>query len=128
MISKKVLFLSVLVIVVKSSVQTPVAPATREDINLDLTCVSNATCLSAVSNRAIKALKLKKALNFGIFTVEPLKNAKTEGRSFTKFWDIASSNAVRVPFGSYSVNVQKSEEHENYLEIALMKTVGEGKV
>lgn len=126
MISKKVLLLSVLVIVVKSSVQTPVASSSHEDISVDISCITNATCLKAVSNRAIRALKLKKALDFGAFTVEPLKNAKTEGRSFTKFWDIASSNSIRVPVGQYALNIQRSDEFDNYLEVAVTKSI-EGK-
>lgn len=120
MISKKVLLLSVLVVVIKSSVSVQTS---SEDINVDISCITNATCLKGVSNKAIRALKLKKTLDFGIFTVEPLKNAKTEGRSFTKFWDIASSNAIRVPIGKYAVNVQRSEEYANYLEVAVTKAV-----
>lgn len=123
MYSKKVLLLSVLVIVIKSSEPTPVAQSSHENINVDLACISNATCLKGVSNRAIRALKLKKALDFGAFTVEPLKNAKTEGRSFTKFWDIASSNAIRVPIGQYALNIQRSDEYDNYLEVAVTKAV-----
>lgn len=119
MISKKVLLLSVLVVVINSSVQT----SSSEDISVDISCITNATCLKGVSNKAIRALKLKKTLDFGAFTVEPLKNAKTEGRSFTKFWDIASSNAIRVPIGKYALNVQRSEEYENYLEVAVTKAV-----
>jgi hypothetical protein len=124
MISKKVLILSVIVIIVNQSASTPVAHP--EEINVDIACIINATCLKAVSNKVVRALKLKKPLDFGILTVEPLKNAKTEGRSFTKFWDIASSNAINVPLGNYALNVQKSDQYENYLEVAVSKTV-EGK-
>lgn len=121
MISKKVLFISVIVFIVHQSASSPVAHP--EEINVDIACITNSTCLKVVSNKVVRALKLKKPLDFGILTVEPLKNAKTEGRSFTKFWDIASSNAIRVPLGNYAVNIQKSDEYNNYLEVAVSKAV-----
>lgn len=129
---KKVLFISVLIFAVKQSAQSPVAVNKQDDIksvdvNMDIACITNATCLKNITNNIVRALKLKRSLDFGLFTVDPLKNAQTEGRSFNKFWDIASSNSIRVPFGAYSVNVQKSDEHENYLEVALSKTV-EGEI
>lgn len=125
---KKVLFISVLIFAVKQSSQSPVATRAQDDtqtvdIDVDLKCVTDVTCLNNVSNKLIRALKLKKSIDFGLLTITPLKNAQTEGRSFTKFWDIASSNSVRVPIGSYSLNIQKSNEYDNYLEVAISKTV-----
>lgn len=122
MISKKVLFVSVIVFVVSQSASSPVA-SSAEEISVDITCIANATCLKGVSNKVVRALKLKKPIDFGMFTVSPLKNAKTEGRSFTKFWDIASSNAINVPLGNYAVNIQKSDEYNNYLEVSVSKAV-----
>jgi hypothetical protein len=126
---KKVLFISVLIFAVKQSTQSPVVAAPQEDsvnIDVDIACIANATCLSSVSNKVIRALKLKKNIDFGAITVTPLKNAQTEGRAVTKFWDIASSNAINVPIGAYSLSVQKSEDYDNYLEVSIAKSAFEG--
>jgi hypothetical protein len=122
---KKVLFISVFIFAyVKQSAQSPVSVDEQSvEVDIEVDCISNATCLKSVSNKVVRALKLKKSLDFGLFTIEPLKNAQTEGRSFTKFWDIASSNSIRVPIGNYAVNVQKSNEYDNYLEVAVSKIV-----
>jgi hypothetical protein len=125
MICRKVLCLTVLLVVLKTSSQSPVKSEENVDINLDIECISNATCMKSASNKIVRALKLKKPLNFGgAFTVEPLKNVKIdEGRSFNKLWDIVTSNSVRIPIGAYSLSLQRSEEHENYFEINVSKTV-----
>lgn len=126
---KKVLFITVLVVAIKHSSQSPVAHEDNEkvDIDVDVACIANTECLKTVSNKVIRALKLKKSIDFGLLNITPIKNAVTEGRSFTKFWDIASSNSIRVPLGSYALTVQKSDEHDNYLEVAVSKSVGDGK-
>lgn len=129
---KKVLFLSVLAVAVAQSVQSPVGSMPQDDnenldLNVDLSCIANATCINNVSNKVVRALNMKKLIDFGAFTIEPLKNAKkTEGRAMSKFTDLISGNAVRVPLGAYSLSLQKSEEYDNYLEVAVSKTV-EGK-
>lgn len=126
---KKVLFITVLIAAIKHSSQSPVAQDDNKnvDVDIDLACIANSTCLKNVSNKIVRALKLKKSIDFGLLSITPIKSADTEGRSFTKLWDIASSNSIRVPLGAYSLSVQKSDEHENYFEVALSKTVGEGK-
>lgn len=129
---KKVLFLSVLVLVVAQSSQSPVASPSQDDnlnvdLNVDLTCIANSTCIKNVSNKVVRALHMKKLIDFGAFTIEPLKNAKNvEGRSMSKLTDLINGNAIRVPLGSYSLSLQKSEEYDNYLEVAVSKTI-EGK-
>lgn len=123
---KKALFISVLIVAIKYSSQSPVAKediSQNVDIDVDIACLANSTCVKSVSNKVVRALKLKKSIDFGLLSITPIKNAKTEGRSFTKFWDIASSNSIRVPLGSYSLTVQKSDEYDNYLEVALSKSV-----
>lgn len=132
--SKTVLFISVLVFAIKLSSPSPVAHEDNQqqqqnvDIDIDIACIANSTCLKSASNKVIRALKLRKSIDFGLLSITPLKSEGTEGRSFTKFWDIASTNSIRIPLGQYSLSVQKSEEHENYLEVAVSKTIVEGKV
>lgn len=131
--SKTVLFISVLVFAIRLSSPSPVANEDNQqqqnvDIDIDIACIANSTCLKSASNKVIRALKLRKSIDFGLLSITPLKSeGGTEGRSFTKFWDIASTNSIRIPLGQYSLSVQKSEEHENYLEVAVSKTIVEGK-
>lgn len=124
----KFLFLSVLVVVIKHSSQSPVAAEENVDLNVDLSCVADATCIKSLSNKVVRALSQKKVIDFGAFVIEPLKNAKPfEGRSMSKLWEFVSSNAVKIPVGAYSLSLQKSEEYDNYLEVVVSKTV-EGKI
>lgn len=127
---KKFLFLSVLVVVIKQSSQSPVSSKTESqtvDLNVDITCIANASCISKVANKVVRALNLKKMIDFGAFTIEPVKNVKkVEGRSMSKLAEIINGNALRVPLGLYSLSLQKSEEYDNYLEVSVSKTV-EGK-
>ncbi|KAL7019380.1 hypothetical protein ACKWTF_011100 [Chironomus riparius] len=128
--SKTVLFISVLVFAIKLCSPSPVAHEDNQqnvDIDIDIACIANSTCLKSASNKVIRALKLRKSIDFGLLSITPLKNEGIEGRSFTKFWDIASTNSLRIPLGQYSLSVQKSEEHENYLEVAVSKTIVEGR-
>lgn len=128
---KNVLFLSVLVLVVKQSSQSPVNSVDQSDnqnmdLNVDFSCITNPTCIKSVSNKLVKGLSQKKVMDFGAFVVEPVENPKDEGRSVSKFSDILANNALRVPFGGYSISLQKSEDYENYLEISI-SNAAEGK-
>jgi hypothetical protein len=125
----KVLFLSVLVLVIHQSTQSPIKPQDSQsvDLNVDLSCITNATCVTNVSNKVVRALSTKKVIDFGAFSIEPVKNAKkAEGRSLSKFAEIINSNSLRVPIGSYSLTLQKSQDYDNYFEVSVGKIV-EGK-
>lgn len=127
---RKFLFVSVLVVVIQRSSSLPVGSISHDenvDLNVDLSCIANASCITNVSNKVVRALNMKRVIDFGAFTIVPVKNQKqVEGRSMSKFWEFATSNALRVPLGSYSLLLQRSEEHDNYLEVAVSKVV-EGK-
>lgn len=128
---KKVLCLSVLVLVIKQSSQSPLGSKAQEenvDVDVDISCIANATCINNVSNKVVRALKLKQVINFGAFVIEPVPNAKAvEGRSASKLWDLVATNSLHVPLGSYSLSLQKSEEYDNYLEVVVSKTVEGGR-
>lgn len=123
---QKFLCLTVIALVIKQSSQSPVGSKAQEgslDLKVDLSCIANVTCVNNVSNKVVRALNLRKVVDLGLFTIEPVLGAKaTEGRSMSKFWEFASSNALRIPLGAYSLSLQKSEEYQNYLEIAVSKT------
>ena len=124
----RVLLLSVFAMITTQSLQSPVDPIQQvENLDIDISCVSNATCVKSISSKVFRALYLKKAIDFGAFAIEPKENVKkVEGRSFSKLGELVNNNAIRVPIGSYSLSLQKSEEYENYFELAVSKTV-EGK-
>lgn len=123
---KKFLCLTVIALVIKQSSQSPVKSKAQEgnlDLNVDLSCIANVTCVNNVSNKVVHALNLRKSVDLGLFTIEPVSGAKaTEGRSMSKFSEFASSNALRIPLGAYSLSLQKSDEYDNYLEVAVSKT------
>lgn len=128
---KNVLFLSVLVLVVKHSSQSPLGSVDQDanqdkELNVDFKCITNPSCIKSVSNKLVKGLNQKQVMDFGAFVVEPVENPKNEGRSVSKFSDILSNNALRIPFGGYSISLQKSEDYDNYLEVSISNAV-EGK-
>lgn len=124
----RVLLLSVFAMITTQSSQSPVDPIQQvENLEVDMACVSNATCVKSVSSKVVRALHLKKAIDFGAFVIEPKKNVKkVEGRSLSKLSELVNNNALRIPIGSYSLSLQKSEEYDNYFEFSVSKTV-EGK-
>lgn len=119
-----------LVLVIKQSSQSPLGSKAQEenvDLDVDISCIANATCINNVSSKVVRALKLKKVINFGAFVIEPVPNAKAvKGRSASKLWDLVATNSLRVPLGSYSLSLQKSEEYDNYLEVVVSKIVEGG--
>jgi hypothetical protein len=117
-------------VITTQSSQSPVDPPPQktENLNVDITCVANAACVKNIANKVVRALHMKKAIDFGMFSIEPKKNAKkVEGRSASKLWDLTANNALRVPLGQYSLTLQKSEDYKNYFEVAVSKTE-EGKI
>lgn len=125
----RALLLSVFLVIVTQSSQSPVDQASQkpENLDVDISCVANVACVKNVANKVVRALHKKKAIDFGSFSIEPKKNTKkVEGRSMPKLWELTTNNALRVPLGPYSLTLQKSEEYENYFEVAVSKTV-EGK-
>lgn len=123
------LLLSVFVVVINQSSQSPTGTQLPqvENVDVDFACVANATCVKSVANKVVRALQLQKAIDFGAFMIEPKPFSKTvEGRSMTKLMDLANNNKMRIPIGSYSLSLKKSEDFENYFEVAVSKT-NEGK-
>lgn len=125
---KNILVLSVLVLVIKQSSQSPVGSVDEDDssnmeLNVDFKCITNPSCIKSVSNKLVKGLSQKQVMDFGAFVVEPVENAKNEGRSVSKFSDILANNALRVPFGGYSISLEKSQDYDNYLEVSISNAV-----
>lgn len=127
--NKKFFVLAVLVLVIKQSSPSPIAPQDDDnqkvDLNVDLSCIGNSSCVKNVSNKVVRALNMKKVIDFGAFMIEPVQNAKkeVEGRSMSKIAELINSNSLRVPLGSYSLSLQKSEQYDNYFEVSLSKIV-----
>lgn len=121
-----ILFLTVLVVVIKQSSLSPITQDDNQnvDLNVDLLCIANSTCVKNITNKVVRALNMKKVIDFGAFMIEPVLNAKkVEGRSMSKIAELISSNSLRVPLGSYSLSLQKSEEYDNYFEVSISKLV-----
>lgn len=116
--AKSAIFSIFFVVLLKESLQTPVNG--EVNISMDMSCVLETTCVDSVATKVVRALKTRTSVDFGIFSIEPVKNFKVEeGRSMSKLWDFMSSNALRIPFGSYSVNLQKSTEKKNGLDLSV---------
>lgn len=96
---------------------------------LNWECANNATCLDNVKNDFLKGLQERKSFNFdGLFSIEPTGDTNkpiSEGRGFMS--NIFSGNSLRIPLGGFALTVERSAEHKDYLEVALIKNSEEGK-
>lgn len=122
---KSAIFSIFFVVLLKESSQTPVNAKHGGEVNIsmDMSCVLETTCVDSVALKVVRALKTRAPVDFGIFSIEPVKDIKVEeGRSMSKLWDFMSSNVLRIPFGSYSVNLQKSTEKKNGLDLSVTQT------
>lgn len=111
-----------------SSIGSNVNNADVKDIlneNLSWDCANNASCVQSIADEVVNRLKQHRPLAFGGIEVEPLDNAvqtdsASEGRGLS-FVDLLSQNSVKIPLGPMVVSVQKSVDHKDYLEVALLR-------
>ncbi|CRK92103.1 CLUMA_CG005669, isoform A [Clunio marinus] len=126
---QKFVLLSVFLLFIQQTSESPVEKTRKikpekVDLNVEVFCVTNSSCINNVLNKIVKALMTRKIINLGLFSIEPVKNIKeVKGRSLSKIWKIISNNALRVPFGDYSLTLQKSQEYENFMDVSIGKVV-----
>lgn len=95
--------------------------------NLNWECANNATCVKNIKDEVMRGLQNRKSLDFGVATIEPIDGQTapiSQGRGFMS--SVFSENAIRIPFGGYSINLQKSPQYKDYLELAVLKSVNDG--
>lgn len=126
---KSAIFSIFFAVLLKESLQSPIDTNNGNQVNIsmDLSCVLETTCVDNVANKVVRALKTRNPVNFGIFSIVPMENVKTtEGRSMSKLWDFMNGNSLHIPFGRYSITMQKSTEKDNGLDLFVSQVV-EGK-
>ena len=95
--------------------------------NISWSCANNATCVSQVSNEILNSLKTRKPIKISGIVIEPLKQSAESGRS-ANFMDWMNGNSLKIPFGSMTLSVQRSDKYNDYMEVALLsKYTNEGK-
>lgn len=123
---KSAIFSIFFAVLLKESLQSPIDSDNGSEVNIsmDFSCVLETTCVDNVANKVVRALKTRNPVDFGIFSIEPVKTAKaSEGRSMSKLWDFMNGNSLRIPFGTYSFNMQKSTEKDNGLDLFVSQAV-----
>lgn len=93
--------------------------------NLSWECANNASCVQNIADEVVNRLKQHRPLAFGGIEVQPLDNAvpsdeASQGRAVS-FVDLLTQNSVKIPLGPMVVSVQKSIDHKDYLEVALLR-------
>lgn len=88
--------------------------------NLSFECANNSTCLSRVAKTIVSRIKNREDVDFGFMRIEPVERKAVTGRSST-ILDFLSGNAVKFAVGPMMFGVQRSEQYDNYFEIALLK-------
>lgn len=96
--------------------------------SLNWECANNATCVKNVKQELMNGLQNRRAMDFGVAVIEPIEGHRapiSTGRGFVS--SVFSENALRIPIGGFSVNLQKSSQYKDYLELSLTKALIEGK-
>ncbi|XP_050091263.1 uncharacterized protein LOC126574892 [Anopheles aquasalis] len=92
---------------------------------LSWSCVNNVTCVTGLAKDVMQKLKERRSIDLGLFSVQPLEHRPledTEGRSSSsRAIDFLSSNALQVPLGPMVVNVERSADYPNFVEVSLLK-------
>lgn len=96
--------------------------------SLNWECANNATCVKSVKQELMRGLQNRKALDFGVASIEPIEGHAAPintGRGFVS--TVFSENALRIPIGGFAINVQKSSQYKDYMELSLVRNVNDGK-
>lgn len=92
--------------------------------NLTWACANNASCVQSIADELVGRLKQHRPMSIGGIEVNPLADldaASQQGRGGLSFVDLLSQNSVKIPLGPMVVSVQKSVDHKDYLEVALLR-------
>ncbi|KFB38725.1 AGAP004127-PA-like protein [Anopheles sinensis] len=89
---------------------------------LSWSCVNNVTCVAGLAKDVIQKLQSRRSVDFGVFSVQPLERLplSVDGRSSGAL-DFLSSHALKVPLGPMVVNVERSADYPNFVEVSLLK-------
>ncbi len=93
--------------------------SSAKNVKFEVSCIANSKCL----NKVFRDLKHKKNLDFGIFSVRQKENSESEGRSLKSLWNLMKNSLIRVPFGDYALDFQKSSKYEDFFEVLLSKAM-----
>lgn len=92
-------------------------------------CANNASCLYSLASGILSSYRRGETVKFGFLDLVKLHKAKSKfnsksaetGRSMSSFVDFISGNAIRIPVGPMVFSVQRAEDDDNYIEVALLK-------
>ncbi|XP_053670536.1 uncharacterized protein LOC128720861 [Anopheles nili] len=113
---------SILAVCVVVSVQGASVAREAPSSGLSWACVNNASCVAGLVQDVARSLQTGRALDLGAFRVQPLERrlATEDGRS-SRAIDFLSSHALQVPIGPTVLNVERSGDYPNYMEVSLLK-------
>ncbi|XP_052863714.1 uncharacterized protein LOC128270354 [Anopheles cruzii] len=120
---KKVISILVICVVAVQGASVP-SPAHSEGVvgELSWSCVNNVSCVTGLAQDVIQKLKDRRSIDFGVFSVQPVDHIplQVEGRS-SRALDFLSGNALQVPLGPMVVNVERSADYPNFIEVSLLR-------
>uniref|UniRef100_A0A2K6VB95 Uncharacterized protein n=2 Tax=Anopheles darlingi TaxID=43151 RepID=A0A2K6VB95_ANODA len=91
---------------------------------LSWSCVNNVTCVTGLAKDVMQKLKERRSIDLGLFSVQPVEHrplSGEDGRSSSRALDFLSSNALQVPLGPMVVNVERSADYPNFVEVSLLR-------
>uniref|UniRef100_A0A9I3A6K5 Protein osiris 4 n=1 Tax=Anopheles christyi TaxID=43041 RepID=A0A9I3A6K5_9DIPT len=85
-------------------------------------CVNNVNCVTGLAKDVMHKLQSRRSIDFGVFSVQPVEHIPLdeEGRS-SRALDFLSSNALQIPVGPTVLNIERSADYPNYVEVSLLK-------
>ncbi|KAJ6637626.1 hypothetical protein Bhyg_10357 [Pseudolycoriella hygida] len=94
--------------------------------HLNWECANNASCVKEVSSHILENLKQNRSITLGGISVDPIDTTQFSGRSFS-LSGLMNGNRLKLPLGPVLMSVQRSKDHSDYIEVALLKKTNEGR-
>uniref|UniRef100_A0A182RYJ1 Uncharacterized protein n=1 Tax=Anopheles funestus TaxID=62324 RepID=A0A182RYJ1_ANOFN len=119
---KKVVSILVICVVAVQGASVANQKDTSGVTELSWACINNVNCVAGLAKDVVQKLQARRSIDFGVFSVQPVERIplSVEGRS-SRALDFLSSNALQVPVGPTVLNIERSADYPNYVEVSLLK-------
>uniref|UniRef100_A0A182XIY8 Uncharacterized protein n=1 Tax=Anopheles quadriannulatus TaxID=34691 RepID=A0A182XIY8_ANOQN len=116
---KKVVSILVICVVAVQGASVPQKDTSLAS-RLSWDCANDVNCVAGLAKDVMQKLQSRRSIDFGVFSVQPVEHVPVDGEGRSAL-DFLSSNALQVPVGPTVLNVERSADYPNYVEVSLLK-------
>uniref|UniRef100_A0A182TZ94 Uncharacterized protein n=1 Tax=Anopheles melas TaxID=34690 RepID=A0A182TZ94_9DIPT len=116
---KKVVSILVICVVAVQGASVPQKDTSLAS-RLSWDCANDVNCVAGLAKDVMQKLQSRRSIDFGVFSVQPVEHVPVDGEGRSSL-DFLSSNALQVPVGPTVLNVERSADYPNYVEVSLLK-------